>query len=871
MPGLTAFVCFALTLAAEPPLVLRGARILTAAGDPIEPGVLVIELGKITAVGKDGEVAVPEGATVRDVTGRTIIPGLVDTHSHVGIYPRPAVPGNSDGNETSGPVQPALRAMDSIYPDDPGIRMAVSGGITTANIMPGSSNVIGGQTIYVKMRGRTIDDMRIKDMKTLGGLKMANGENPKGYGRRQLAPTTRMKVTALQREQFVKAVDYQRKWAAYQKALASSEKPKAVPERDLALEPLVEALKRQRTVHFHSHRADDLMTAVRLAEEFGFELVLHHVTEGYRVAEELAKHRVPASLTIVDSPGGKLEAAAIIEENAAVLFRAGVKIAINTDDFITDSRLFLRTAAAAVRAGVPENAVLKAITINPAQMLHLEDRIGSLEKGKDADFVVLSGPPFDIYSHVLETYIDGVRVFDRSNPRDRAYETGGFAVSDRLPTPGADVSPLPRRPAPKPEGSPPNSSKPARLIVYATRLHTASHGMIPDGAVLIEDGKIKAVGKRQDIAAEGVASLSASDITPGFIDAATTAGASGFLNIPGDQDQDEASDPNQADCRVLDAFNPNEPHVQFIREQGVTVVNACPGRANPIAGQSGIFRTCGHTVQASMIRTPAAIVINLGEIPKQTYPNKLPTTRMGTASLIRVAFVQAQENARKRREARDDDKRPPRSPKLEALEPALEGKIPVLFEAHRADDIVTALRLAHEFKLRAALVLATEGYLVADEIARAKVPVIVHPAMQRISTVETFNTFLGNAAALAGKGVPIAIGTSYESYVPKQRVLRYEAAVAAVNGLGFEKALRAITLDAAKLLGLDDRFGSLDVGKNADLVLFDDDPFESRTHVTHVIMDGRIVYDRAEYLKIPFSRRALPLVGSDFGCCMGIW
>src|SRR5438105_7317326 len=211
----------------------------------------------------------------------------------------------------SGPVQSGLRALDAIYADDPGIRMAVAGGVTTANLMPGSGNVIGGQTVYVKLRGRTIEDMRIAG--ALGGLKMANGENPKGYGRRQQAPGTRMKLAALQREQFVKARDYQQKWSAYRKAAAAGKEIPA-PERDIALEPLVEVLERKRTVHFHTHRADDLMTALRIAKEFDFEIVLHHATEGYRVAEELVRHKVSASLTLVDSPGGKLEAAALLEE-----------------------------------------------------------------------------------------------------------------------------------------------------------------------------------------------------------------------------------------------------------------------------------------------------------------------------------------------------------------------------------------------------------------------------------------------------------------------------------------------------------------------------------------------------------------------------
>jgi imidazolonepropionase-like amidohydrolase len=524
---------------------------------------------------------------------------------------------------------------------------------------------------------------------------------------------------------------------------------------------------------------------------------------------------------------------------------------------------------------MPEEAALRAQTINPAQMMHLDDRLGSLEKGKDADFVVLSGPPFSIYTQVLQTYIDGVRVFDRANQKEAAYQTGGFALADpgHLPKPSAGVKPLPAAKAPAaPNGTLSQDSIPRRFAVFAGRLHTVANGTIPDAAILVEDGKLAFVGPRAKLELPPQTPvLSAAVVTPGLIDAHTVVGLSGELNIPADQDQDEMSDPNQADLRVLDGFNPNEPLLEFLRMQGVTVVHALPGRGNVIAGQSGIFRTHGRNAEQMTVRFPSGLLVNLGEVPKQSYPNKLPTTRMGTASLVRAAFAQAQNDARKRAAAKDDDKRPPHNLKLEALTLALDGKVPVVFSAHRADDIGTALRLAKEFNLHAQIDLATEGYLIADALAAARVPVVVHPTMQRVSSMETFNSYLGNAAVLADHQIPLALGTAYESYVPKTRVLRHEAAVAMVNGLGFDRALSAITLDAARILGVDDRYGSLEVGKVADFVLYDGDPFENATHVTQTVMDGRVVYDRNDYLKLPYARRALPLTGGGVGCCLGIW
>jgi imidazolonepropionase-like amidohydrolase len=469
-----------------------------------------------------------------------------------------------------------------------------------------------------------------------------------------------------------------------------------------------------------------------------------------------------------------------------------------------------------------------------------------------------------------------VRVFARSNRTDAAYQTGGFALADlsRLPPTPPDAQPRPAVKIPeKPEGAPEAKGAPERFAILAGRILPVSGRPIAAGVVLVEKGKITSVGPRGQVQIPAnTPVVTAAVVTPGLIDVHTVVPVSGALNLPADQEQDEHSDPNQADLRVLDAFNPNEYLLQFLREQGVTTIHAVPGRMNVIAGQTGIFRTYGRSAEQMALRFPAGLLVNLGEVPKASYPGKLPTTRMGTASLVRSVLAQAANNAKKR-QAKDESRRPAPNMKLEALEPALDGKIPVIFSAHRADDLDTALRLAKEFHLKPVLDLATEAYLISDRIASAKAQVFVHPTMQRVgSSMETFNSYLGNSAVLAGHNIPFAIGTGFEGYVPKSRVLRHEAAIAAVNGLGNGRALAAVTLDAAKLLGIDDRYGSLEPGKVADLVLYDGDPFENATHVTHTIMGGRIVFDRSEYLKLPFDRRALPLSsGGGEACCLESW
>jgi imidazolonepropionase-like amidohydrolase len=411
------------SLAQERPLALLGAKLYPVSSAPIEDGALVIEAGRIRAVGPRASVAIPAQAERRDLTGAVVIPGLVDTHSHIGVGPRPGVAAHRDGNESSDPVTPHLRAIDSLWPEDPGIRMARAGGITTANVMPGSGNVVGGQTAYVKLRGRTVEEMLIKERggdgrPVTGGMKMANGENPKRAGRDR-PPDTRMAVAQLERALFVEAQAYRDKG-----------KDRG---RDLRLEPMLEVLDRRRVVHHHTHRADDIRTVLRIADEFGHRVVIQHGTEAYKLADELARRRVPVSAIVVDAPGGKHEAIELERKNPALLERAGVQVALHSDDSVTESRFLLRSAALAVRAGMSEAGALRAVTRTGAELLDLGDRLGSLEPGKDADFVVLSGEPLRLRTLVLETWIEGERVFDRTDPLDRLYQTGGFAVAERYP------------------------------------------------------------------------------------------------------------------------------------------------------------------------------------------------------------------------------------------------------------------------------------------------------------------------------------------------------------------------------------------------------------------------------------------------------
>lgn len=403
--GLAAF-------AQSPPVAFTGARIIPIEGAEIANGTVVVENGKIVAVGPAASVTIPAGAQRVDLKGKVLMPGLVDSHSHIG---------QPEGADSTAAIQPDVRVLDSVNARASSIKRARAGGITTVNVMPGSGHLMSGQTLYLKLReSRTIEDLLIKlpDGSIAGGMKMANGTNSR---RNPPFPGTRAKSAALVREQFIKAQEYRAKVRA-----AAGDASK-MPPRDLGMEALVELLDGKRIVQHHTHRHDDILTVIRLAEEFGFKVVLHHVSDGWMVAKEAAasKRVIGASVIVIDSPGGKLEAREAAFETGGEMDRAGVLVGFHTDDGVTDSRWFIRSAALAVRAGMDRRKALEAVTIANAKLLELDARVGSIKPGKDADLIVLSGDPLSAYTHVEQTWVEGKKVFDRSNEKDRVFATGG--------------------------------------------------------------------------------------------------------------------------------------------------------------------------------------------------------------------------------------------------------------------------------------------------------------------------------------------------------------------------------------------------------------------------------------------------------------
>ncbi len=399
-------------------IAIVNGKVMTITQGTLKKGTVLVDNGKIVAVGTD--VAVPAGAEVIDATGKVVMPGLIDAHCHTGLFPDGIGWDYSDGNEMTDPITPHVRALDAIHPEDMAFPELVAAGVTTIFTGPGSGNLIGGESICIKTPPRpTIDEMILLQP---AGMKMALGENPRRvYGDQRKMPSTRMGNAATLRNALVEARNYLDKWsryeadrAQYEKKVAAGEEATAptMPERNLKLEALGKVLRRELKARIHAHRADDILTAIRIAEEFGLDVAIEHCTEGYKIADVLARKGIPAVAGPILFSRTKYELRGMNPKNPGVMARAGVKVAIQTDEFSAVRYLSIN-AALAVREGMPEEDALRAITINPAEIIGVADRVGSIEVGKDADLVVFSGHPFD-YLTVAETVlVNGEVVYRR--------------------------------------------------------------------------------------------------------------------------------------------------------------------------------------------------------------------------------------------------------------------------------------------------------------------------------------------------------------------------------------------------------------------------------------------------------------------------
>jgi imidazolonepropionase-like amidohydrolase len=446
--GAAALLAPAAAAAQSPPILIRNATVLTVTKGTLAPGSVLVRDGRIAAVGPD--IAPPPGARVIDATGWYLMPGIIDCHSHIAV--------EGSVNEGSVSVSSMVGVADVLDPDDVNIYRGLAGGVTTANVLHGSANAIGGLNAVIKLRWG-------KDAKGLlfdgapPGIKFALGENPKrsnalpGAQMPPRYPTTRMGVVDVIRQAFVEAREYKKAWDDYRSRQGTDGGRAVPPRRDLKLEPLVEVLEGRRLVHAHSYRADEILQLLRVAEEFGFRIAtLQHVLEGYKVADEIARHGAGAS-TFSDWWAYKVEAYDAIPHNAALMTERGVVVSINSDSAEEHRHLNQEAAKTMRYGGLSEEQALALITINPARQLRIDARVGSIEVGKDADLVLYDRHPLSVYAVPQKVFVDGVIYFDREQDlarraelaaeRQRLWEKAkkaaqpAKAAPDRRPTPAA--------------------------------------------------------------------------------------------------------------------------------------------------------------------------------------------------------------------------------------------------------------------------------------------------------------------------------------------------------------------------------------------------------------------------------------------------
>jgi len=802
---------------------IRAKKIYTVTEGVIENGVILIKDGKILHIGKD--TSFPGGTKVLEAN--VVIPGLVDIHSHAGVFTLPLGLENMDGNETTNPVTPELRALDSFNFGDPNIRAGLAGGVTTIVSRPGSANVIGGTSMALKLKHAPSEQMILKE---ICDLKMTIEYNPvEFYGRKNLMPSTLMGVYFLAYKAFIEAQDYMKDWEKYEDDNKAGKKV-LPPKRDLGKDALVMALKREIPVHVHAITAAEIMSTIRLADEFNLRLCLAHVPCAYLIVDELSKRKDiffnvgPTPLFAYYQNGLELK------NSAAILADAGLSVSFQADTIGEWQGNLLYLASLSVRYGMRKDDALKAITIRGAQAVDLDDRIGSIEEGKDADLVFLNGDPFEMTTLVETVIIDG-KVEYRIEEQDiKAFQTSIPDTQESLTLPSG-------------------LGTAERFAIRCGTVFTMTGPPMKNGVILVDRGKIEKVGTGIPVP-EGWPVVDAEDfvVMPGLVNPRSYVGIG--LNWRSVTSTDETSNPVVPEMEVLHAIDPQSPHFHYARQLGITTAMVTPGNKNVFGGRGAIIKTVGSIVDDMMVRNNVIMVMGLGHAVKRQA--KMPMTRMGTAYLLRETMTKAREylERKERQEKSGAGGSSEVDLSLEAMLPVIKGEMPVMVHCERKDDIMAALGIADEFGIKLVLTGATDAYKVTDEIKKRDIPVILERVYRRktLPDDEDFNP--RNPVILAEAGIRVAFRPEEGGQWNRPAVvwgggdLLEIAALAVKYGMSEEAALRAVTIDAAKIINMDKRVGSLEPGKDADILILKGHPLRVGSLPQAVFIEGKLVYQK---------------------------
>jgi imidazolonepropionase-like amidohydrolase len=816
----------------------------TATGQILTNVSIAVRDGRITAIGSS--VPALPGAQLIDGRGLTAMPGIVDEHSHI------AMGGGS--NEGTAPVVPEVRVIDALNARDFGIYQALSGGVTTAQILHGSANPIGGQSAIIKTRWGVDDAFQLLVEGAPRTVKFALGENVTQKNRStptERFPASRAGVEAVYDQAFTAAQEYRAAWAAYRRNPREQRVP---PRRDLRLETLVDIMEGRIRVHAHSYRSDEILMLMRVAERYGFRIdAFTHVLEGYRVADELARHGAGAS-TFSDWWMYKLEAFEATPWNAAMMHNRGVLTSLNSDIPWLQASLLYEMQKPVKYGGVSREDALKMLTLNPAKQLRIDHLVGSLEVGKHADIVLLNGDPFNTFTRVEKTIVDGIVYYDRLDEEAKRGEpvrriaTAPTAAPAPATRPGAPTTPLntdvPSLPAAHKLTDPIDAS--AIVAITGATVHPVSRAAIPNGVVVMRHGRITAVGTAAEVTIpEGARRVDATGrhVYPGMIDPLTAVGIVDIESISSARDDREVGSFNPH-MRALYGINPYSEGIFAGRANGVTSVLTVP-TSGIVRGTASVVALKGDTPEQMAIAARNAVVIAFPAPRGETWEEP----KLDGDNIVRLLdlFHRAELYA-----ARPSALRDPTAPwevnvdasdrvLLEAMVPAITGAVPTIFIAQRERDLRTLLMFLDSFpRVRAVIGGGAQAYHLADELARRDIPVIVGSNFEpTISRDDPLTAAWRNGEILRQAGVTVAFTTSFSPEGASElRNLPYAGAKAVAYGMPRDEAYRALTLNAAAILGLGDLMGSIDVGKRADIIVVNDDPMQILANVERMWIGG---------------------------------
>jgi imidazolonepropionase-like amidohydrolase len=797
-------------------VLIRGATVLTLAGKTYPKADILVRGGKIKAIGTD--LAAEKGMAVIEAEGMFVMPGIIDTHSHFAI--------SGGVNESSLSVVPEVRVRDVIDSEDVQIYRALGGGVTTARLLHGSADVIGGQDAVVKMKfGRSAREMLVADAPR--GVKFALGENVKRSDGR--FPNSRLGVEAVLVRSFTEAQTYRKKWADYEASKGSAE-PLPEPRRDLRLEALAEVLAGELRIHSHCYRSDEILMLLRVADRFGVKVrSLQHVLEGYKVAPEIAAHGASVSL-FSDWWAYKIEAFDAIPYGARLLKDSGVNVCLKSDDNELMRHLYQEAAKLVKYCNFTPEEALHTITLNPARQLGLDAKLGTIEVGKDADLAIFTGHPLNSYSRCEMALVEGEVFFQRT---------------DKL-TPLAAAKAEPAKPAAKFTAIP-ELAKGSYVLRGGTVHQPGKPAFAATVVVDAASGKITQVaknGEKVDSPADAqVVDCTGLHIYPGMIEASTVLG---LVEIDSARETNDSRDGGdfQPDLRASVGINPDSELIPVARANGITTVLTRP-TGSLMPGQGSLINLAGWVPAEMVVVDPLSLHIEYpGEPVGRGFfnPNVVfENTDNAVAKFRReeklTRLKELFETARRYDAAKKAGLSPPSNPRLESLLPYTRGEKPVVITADRKADILAALKLADDLKVKLIISGGIESWKVAAELKKRNVPVILGPVMSMPrETGEKYDAPFSTAAKLHEAGVRFCLRSKEASNV---RNLPYEAAMAVAYGLPPEEGLKAVTLYPAEILGVADKLGTVETGKLANLVITSGDLLQVSSQVLTVFVAGK--------------------------------